>query len=239
MQAPFESIEEFHYDRHLILYQQVSKRLYALNSTGQLVWEFYKKGFAEESIADHLAEEFTISGDAALKDVETCIAAWKQAGIFDPVDTSVDSSPHRQVLLDTVQCGFALPEDSFWYSRHSFKLAARTIRGAFGDPELEKTLIPILAHLEVGNDGAAQQSFGIWHEKGNFFVALNNGAIHRTDSLHQAVGWILFDLVDQACRNLDCMAVLHGGAVRHGDSALILAGSKGSGKSTLIACAAA
>ena len=44
----------------------------------------------------------------------------------------------------------------------------------------------------------------------------------------------MYDLADQTYRNRDCLAVLHGGAVGHEDVAIILPGSKGSGKSTLI-----
>ncbi len=235
MKSSFESIQEFHCDSHLILYHQVSNRLYALNKTGQLIWNFYKKGLAERKIADYLAEEFTISSELALKDVETYILAWQQAGIFDTVDKSNDCPPRQPIFCETVKCGYSLPEDAHWYSYHFFKLAGRIIRGAFGDPQLETVLLSILNHLKVENDDSVHQSFRIWHEKGNFFVVIGNGTIHRTDSLHQAVGWIMFDLAEQAYRNLDSMSVLHGGAVGHGDSALILAGSKGSGKSTLIA----
>ena len=227
-------LQELPYDGHLILYHQVSSQLYALNETGQLIWKFYKKGLDKESIANKLVSEFFIPYDLALNDVEKCLSSWKHADFFETSYQS-DDYPHQFSSKAAIVSTPAQSELTSWYSSHYFSLTGRTIKVSFGDPELEVILLPVLNHLKVEGQNRAYKSYKIWHEGGSYFVVIGNDKAHSTKSLFEAIGWILFDLADQTYRNRDCMAVLHGGAVAKDDYALIISGSKGSGKSTLIA----
>jgi len=227
-------VQEFFFDDHLILHHPATNKLIALNTTGQFIWENFSKGMAAEDIADCLVSQFSIGTEQALNDVESCLAEWEQIGFTESVNDST-SSRYSLTTEDLSDKSSALHAPVDWHSSQRIRVAGRNIEINYGDLELRETLVPVFQHLEAVHNSPPEDRLGIWQHDNLFFVDSGDSSIHSTASKDEAVGWILYYLVIQTFSRDDCSAVLHGGAVRHGDSAIILPGGKGSGKSTLIA----
>ena len=234
MKSAFPDIQEYPFDDHLVLYHGVSEKLVALNSTGQFIWQNYSKGLGAIDIANLLATKFSVSAERALYDVKSCLYNWQQND-FLGISKLFDVQPLPEIAENHANNISVLPETILWHSSQCIKLAGKTVKLQFGDSKLHENLSPIFKHLQIADNSFFVQRYRIWRKEEHYFIQLSSKSICSTDSLYEAVGWIFNDIVTKAFSRNDSIAVLHGGAVKYGDSAIILPGRKGSGKSTLIA----
>jgi hypothetical protein len=64
-----------------VLLHMETHKYYSLNRTGRLVWEMLGKGETPEGISSRIADEYGISPEQALADVQRVLAQLTEAGL--------------------------------------------------------------------------------------------------------------------------------------------------------------
>ena len=210
-----------------IAYCARTTNLLALNETGRFIWETHLRSANREDTAAALSRAYGVSPIQARQDVDGVLDAWQE----------LSESP-AQALVDHPMASRA-PDAKATASAgdaevHHYRLSGRVFAIRFGDRCLAGELKAIIGHLQLRWDAAPDKHMGLQRTKNGYEVELD-GHCFVSETLDGAIERLLFEMVEAAYRSRELQAVLHAGAVLDGEHAIVFAGARGSGKSTLVA----
>jgi Coenzyme PQQ synthesis protein D (PqqD) len=227
-------ILEFIFDDHLLLFNAKTKRLYALNHTSRFIWQLYKREKDLRVIVEALVSRFAVSREQALHDSKGIIADWLQVGLLEsPVKTTVDNQqyPPVQHVQKRQNAHLNIPSSESC----DFIISGRRVQIICDEQETMAALNNILYHLRTLEYGSVDMTVSVCRDKDHFTIAVNDIPLHAAVSHDDVIAWVHFELIAYSYHDRHCMAVLHSGAVCKDGEALLFPGSRGRGKSTLIA----
>lgn len=219
------NIEQFTIDGQFALFQLCNNQIHILNSTAQFIWEQTLAGSSNVEIACELVKTFSITKPQALTDIHNCQVDWKQKGLLSSqgVTTQRDCSHPLPATI---------PSHTNWHNVRQIEIADTPLELAIGSAQLELLLAPILEHLTTRKSANSRHRICVWEDDNGAFVS--GKQCHFCSSQDQIIESLIHEVIECSCRDRNFWAILHAGAVLYNDLSILLAGSGGSGKSTLI-----
>jgi hypothetical protein len=226
---------EFDLGDDCILFCESSGSLYLLNPTAALVWQGLRDGLSMQAMAGALAEGTGQAPEAVARDLDDLVAHWKEAGLIAGGDVTPDDAPEhdrtarwweRDVSTERRVSGDRILERSYRLVDFGFRL--RT-----ADDPLQKPAHDLLDHVRVPDDEAVAGTLEIVPGEGSWSLAYNGELVDRCSHQDSIVPMVHGNLVIAAYKRSDCLVALHAAAVIGQRGAILLAGTPGSGKSTL------
>lgn len=208
-------------------------RLLCLNDTGRAIWLAHEEGRSVAEIAESLAG---VSGLSFI-DAENEISALVQA--MSPGDRPEVAPALRPIWEISRNRDIEIPEPGGGVTCRVFQLGPTQAAVVADRFLIREILTPLLGHLQVANADAVHLLIRIGSESAGYRL-VTGGEQMLVASLDELLQELLFRLLEAAYRVPPTLVVLHAGAVLTNDgNALLLIGSQGSGKSTLVAALAA
>jgi len=221
------AVEHISVNGEFVLYEPLNNQIHLLNDTAQLIWAQNAAGSSSVQIARDLAERFVISESQALSDIERCLSEWAENGLLDTQTTAaVESDP------DTPLTGDLPITYTDWSRVWNLNIADTVLEIVFGSTDHESLLSPLLGHLLTDPNAGGQHRIYVWEDEEGMFV--QGKQRHSCSSIDQMIESVIYEVIECSCRERDFRAIFHAGAVLDNDSAIMLAGTGGSGKSTLV-----
>ena len=199
------------------------QRLLVYNDSAARIWNGLAAGADADEIARILSHLDGADPERVRCDVEDLIAEWRTENVLPGA------------VPGAARASKPLPPQSSTPERWICRIRGRTIGFAVDDPASAHMVRLLLEHLIV-DAGAAEAWIEVRQAGGGESAVLLDGrerarvsnGIGLRDTVHAA----LFELV---WPERPISALIHGGAIARGGSAICFAGSAGSGKTTLIA----
>ncbi len=221
-------------DDGLVLVREGLNCLFALNVSGQFMWERYAEGLSPGDVARETAAAFGIPEKQARADYEQALQDWRARGLLGPMPELPVHDPFVQ-LIPLENASPCHPPDSSQASVRHYRFRDVPFTVRFASAELERELAPRYAHLAASRDaqGALFDVACFGAEWYSLFVdgkeTLRGTSIEAVrGGLFNAIGELAFPEVDPA-------ANIHAAVVANGDIAVAMPAQSGSGKSTLTA----
>jgi len=221
------SWQEHAFAGHWLRYQPHTRNVLLLNDTSRFICSLSEKGLSPQEITHKLTEKYAISHQVAERDTRQCLNDWqdflaptKQATINNACPPQLISTPSSVNTAHYRYC-------------YQFHLAQTGIQIALNDEQLSQELLHVLGHLEdKSQTRQIETTITIEHDANLYVIAVNGKQLHAVAGIDESISTTIHEMV--TCCYKD-QAVLHAAAVAHKDTALIIAGTQGSGKSTLVA----
>lgn len=218
----FTGVESLNFDDRIILLREGSSQLAVLNDTARLIWEMIETGLDLGEIASMLSEGFGIPHATARLDVARFVKDLRTKGITRKSSRANYASSEKLKLpakFDVSQ---------------TYKFGDQPVIVYFDRANLADSLYPLL-HPCVAKpceDGASLKVF----RSGDYWIISDDaGRIDRTDDEFILPGTLINRILELSYPDARFLALLHAGGVVVNGGVVILAGGKGSGKSTLTA----
>ncbi len=235
MNSPSPTITSHTVGDGLLLYEHRSCRFSVLNSAGRYLWEQLEAGAELPDLVRNFAEHFALPLAQARRDIDTSLSQWHEAGLFTPAEEIVVLPSHPPPFVtEEATTSRRDHEIDFPYS-DTFVLAGITLQLNTATPQHRQIFLDILGHLSAEGKKNPELTVYLWREENDYCAELNDRIMRGDDVSSDLVPWILAEFIDKTCRDRDCLAVLHAGALGLGNRAIILAGESGTGKSTFVA----
>jgi len=195
----------------------------ALNDSAAAIWDLLIETRDPALTASLYRDSFPARTESADEDVKSCVALWQKLGLFHiaspcsvtPLQESIQPSSHELSFCSTLDLG------------------GTTISIEIEDPELA-ALFRILTQefraVEVSKTTLrATGSSRAW------CLLMNGKLLRRANSLMLIRGLIVAEMLNTAAAALPAHAMIHGAALAHDGTGILLTGTSGAGKSTLAA----
>jgi len=228
------AIRSFSIESELILFDDFSKELALLNQTASEIWNLHRKKLSVDEITKCLSKRYGLLEEEIISDVALIFEEWLNLGFIGDKIIANDLSDDKKLFslkyksrvnidkLKNLHCG------SFQYLDSSFCINASSV-------SILKIIIPIISHLRETGSSSNTHEVTI-HEVGNRFEFVKLGKVLATcDSLNEIAPIINAFILITGYQEADNLSVFHAGAISDDNGVVLLSGSPGSGKSTLVA----
>jgi hypothetical protein len=196
----------------LLLGRRLGQQIFVLNHSGRLLWEALRQGCSEADLPAILVDAFGIEVDHARADVAKALAAWREAGLL--------CAPQSDSILSGL-------------------LGGTPVRLSFTDGEVATRFWDVFAAcLDQATHGLeARHGFEatVCGATGRLVLTEAGTAPVDAGSLDQAIEQVETALRTAVFRATTWDLALHAASVGLGESAVLLPGQTGCGKSTLAA----
>ena len=228
MPNSYLDIETAPFDGGCLAHNIATGALCRLNQTAAEILAMMQGGHSEAEAAGQLARQYAIAEDAAARDVATLVTGWKASGLTRAEDEAGEipedlpaAAPRFTPALDvTVSCG------------------GPAVQVTSEEEELSGLLAEVLAPASVAggdNVAAPENRLQLSGAEGDFCCWCGDTLLWRYGLRPVARRLLLQEVIRRSLPGGPPAAILHASAVLMEDQAVILAGTTGSGKSTLTA----
>jgi len=227
----------FALDDCLVILRHHAGELAVLNPTARVIWEGQQRGWRVERIVADLVATYHISEEAAGIDVAACLSLWERNGLLEPTqgeDSSTGTWGAIEERADPRDFSHVANCSESGVHTQTYVLFDRAFSVRFSSRGLWDATEPLLAHLGVDSDMEARHSFCLAEVDGGFGMWRDGRGIARTASRDGMVFALHREIQAVGC-DREWLVALHAAAVSDGEQCIVLAGSGGSGKSTLTA----
>ena len=212
-------VEVLRLGTHYVLHNQIGGAVVLANPYAAQLWEELEGGAVTDRAVQALAGSWGIDREATHQQIQSILDDWQSAGLF-----SADRASPRAPPAGGISIAWA---SSKTYQVGDARVCLRCDDGVVGD-----VLQRVLHTLEC--DDLTTETVSVCIADGAYWVssrASHQGPYDFAVARHLA----LRDVICVGSAPEETSAVLHAGAVRVDDRAILIAGDSGFGKSTLIA----
>ncbi len=222
-----------------IVFSEPTQEIYELNTTATFIWCQLEEGLSEPELAEALAGTFGFRGADAERYVREALADWRSRGFLAGQSAE---SPSKSRTSDNPPLVATHPmpgidEARDVRSRRCYRIFDDIYRVSFGSSEIESWVHPVLAHLEIPDEGALGQaaSYYVIQDREAWIVGQLEGRAYCCQGLNAIASLVKMVVFSDALAKTGESIAIHAAAVGQGRMALVLPGRAGSGKSTLTA----
>jgi len=227
-QTLFHSAHQYDLGDHLVVSRDGADRVQLLNPLAKYIWSSVREGREVEVIAGEVAQQFFISQEQALCDVNRVITQWTHGLSAEPRSQQLRTSSNPPEALYSrwqpkVESSFGFPRFSvrIRYDSHEIAGLVALMLGYLTAPSSESP-----AHIMdiVANDSGQ-----------GYLVIVDNRVVETATDPADAAVMAFREIAELACRREDWLIILHAGSVAWHDKGIIFPSSGGAGKTTLTA----
>lgn len=188
--------------------------MHVLNPIARWIWETLSSGVSLKDIEIIFLNQ---TGHNQ-QQIEEILAAWRSVGL----DPSYSVAPVA-----------ALP-----YC-HTYWLGGCRIRVESDQKNILEDFHACVRHIEDFHVGPIATNFSLTQKDDGYVICKNQKKIHCLSSVNDLIVQAAWEMIEVGCNIPDRLLTVHGGAVANKNSCCIIAGTGGSGKTTLVAGLAA
>ncbi len=224
--SPSPLVRRFLLSEGLVLLDKTSSTLFAYNQVAKQVWELIETRHTEHEIVAGLAETWRIPVDRARHDARSIIALWRKQGL---IGGPPDTKPPRAAAT-------AAPVAASPAGQSQWTCTIREVAIAFSVPaDLATGLRALFRHLETPGATPPSRMIIARQPTGELVFTEDGRQRLRTYEWEVAAGALFVAVLERIRPGIDWFALMHGAALARGGHGFALAGSSGTGKSTLTA----
>lgn len=198
-------------------------RLFVLNESAAWIWDGLAAGLEPEDLARMLAERFELPEPEVVRQVETSIAQWRRACLFEPAPAP------PALALAAPPIGPAIDAPAW-----TLRLGELSVALHLEDAGLRERLAGIVEHLRHPAETPADRRLALRGSAAEWALAGDGLLPVSGTGLDAALTETIGALIDIGCDAEARLAVLHGaGLVSAEGYGIALIGPGGSGKTTL------
>ena len=225
-----KDVEAVEFGGRLLLVGQERQMLLILNETARIVWEAMRAGVSADAAAAELSQSYGLPLARTRTDVAALLRQVRAHELLAGSDRR-HASGHRRAGPGMASCACVRRE--FGVQR-VYTPCGTPFRLGVEPPDLRFWLDQLLAH--TATPGTAPRDVVELFQEGTVHVVTHDGRERqRAASVEAAAGAVVRAICDLSYPDADWSLFMHAAAVARGDRAIVLAGPKGSGKTTLAA----
>jgi hypothetical protein len=213
------SFRSYSLESGTVLVREGVSSLFLLNEAASRIWLGLVRGESFSEFVADFARVFGVSLSRARDDTRSALETWSRSGIFDRPDAASDEERTEQK-----------PPNAFLWEQ-DYALNSCFFRLRFSDRKYADHLRRRLASLKTKFRPAS--IIDVVSKTDAVAIYVNSRRVEETFDPDIATGLLFRELVKLAYPNKEVIALLHAAAVVRQGKALVLAGQKASGKTTL------
>ncbi len=233
-----QDIHSFPLEDDLLLFDELSLRLFHLNRTAALIWKGLEVGFTKRELIQTLAHSTGCSFDQLALDVENMLHQWQSLDLRECPTLEIERKTYPNISKSpsfTVFEDEKIPEISDSRLQFSFRLLNTRFRLKVPTSEELILVKPIVSHLLIDCDVECDVELIILLTNRRY-VLLEDGK--PTDWCYDISGiasMVHTNVVIISYDRTECFLGLHAAAVGYCEKCVLMPAVSGSGKSTLTA----
>ncbi len=228
------AIRSFSIENELILFDDYSKELALLNQTASEIWNLHEQELSIDEITKCISKKYGLLKEEIISDVSLIFEEWLNLGFIGDKKIANNLADDEKLFnlknksklnvdkIHSFHCG------TFQYLDSTFCINASSV-------SILKVVTPIVSHLKETDSSSRMHNITIL-EVGNRFEFIKLGKVLATcDSLNEIAPITNAFILITGYQEADNLSVFHAGAISDDNGVVLLSGSPGSGKSTLVA----
>jgi len=216
-------------DDHLAVIRAGFDHLFLLNTTASIVWQSWRNGNDLNGMAHTLASAFDVEKAQALSDVRELVRLWRASSLIGPGPDSETTARQRRPA-DIITSGFV--------SEQTYRLGQFEFTISYREENLEHLMHPVLAHCAWDGSKSPASTMVAAKTSDGLTLLIGERELCRETELHVFVLAALREINILAARAVEPELVIHGAAFGREGRCVVMPGSGGRGKSTLVAAMA-
>ncbi len=209
-----------------LLFSETKGDFYRFNASASFAWCALEAGRTWPAIARDLAERRGVSLPAAERELAGLAAHWLGQGLLQRLG---DTPPAPQRIVPRFEAPY------FNFRTRRYRLLGVPIRIRYGDPALEDSIHPVIAHLESLIDEAPAHTITVARILAYNFLYCDDTQEAVEERLEAMAPRVKFALLRCAIGRQNHMLQLHAGAAAKNGRLVLLPAPSGSGKTMLTA----
>ena len=224
-----EGIHQYLIDNELLLYAEVNKSLYGLNSVATAVWFLFEDGLSEAEIVKHISSKFSMPINQVAEDVSRIFSE------FNAIVQASEVENRSGNALDTSEYGIPL---CFSYQKPKITLKLKILETCFcvrfDSKLLFEWIWPIVSHLQTEDVHDEYSYLDIIETRTRGFIIHQNRIINSFKHQKYLAPVLIHELSRIAYQKYDYLLAIHSAVAGNKRGCILLPGMSGKGKSTLV-----
>lgn len=228
-----QAISSFPIDGELVLFDENSKQLTLLNQTASEIWNFYRDELSLDEIIEQISKKYGLAKSDISDDVSMILEQWLELGFIGDKENENDIDDEKKLFdlkytsaldintLNLLHC------KTFRYLDSTFSIHA-------SNADIQNIICPLISHFNDVETPRDTHHINIVQIGNSFEILSKNKIITKCDSLIELAPIINSFILITGYQEVDSLSVFHAGAVSDNNGVVLLSGSPGSGKSTLV-----
>ena len=176
---------------HLVVFRGHTKELFILNPTARWIWESLASGRKADDVSREMAEHFSLSPQAILKDIQYTLADWDEKGLEPGNAQDLEKEPLQRSSGLFNPHKIKLPEGAPVSFERDYSFGQRNISLRDYTDELGGLLAPLFEGFPPVSGSSDVDRIVVFKIKHEFVVAQNDLETGRDASVVAAVGVII------------------------------------------------
>ena len=233
-----QDIHSFPLEDDLLLFDELSLRLYHLNTTAALIWKGLKVGFTKTELIKALAHSTGCSHDQLAFDIENMLHQWQSLDLreYAPLEIgkktypNIPKSPSFTIFEDEI-----ISEVSDSRLQFCFRLLNTRFRLKVPTSEEMDLVKPIVSHLLIDYDVECDVELVILLTNRRYVLFEDGKPIDWCYDISGIAPMVHTNVATISYDRTECFLGLHAAAVGYREKCVLMPAVSGSGKSTLTA----
>jgi coenzyme PQQ synthesis protein D (PqqD) len=220
-----------------ILFDKVGQRLFHLNPFASCIWCHVEEGGRIEAVAEATGRSMQLEPARARRFVLDMLEKWQQLGLLrgGNVPRPVVRDGQSADLWEPLAAPAIVQEITIKPERRQYQMLDTVFSFGFSDSSLEAAIHPVLAHLETCRDEPNPCPLDLVEAAGHIYL-LQDGRVLGSCVARHGLAPLVQGIVGRlALRRYSYCMALHAAGLMAPEGVLLIAGRKGSGKTTLSA----
>ena len=232
-------MEHFDFSDGLVLLEG-KERLFAYNEAAAKLWARLRTGASIADLRDQLSKEYGLPLGRAREDAQSIVNDWLSHRLIEPCGTSALHSRAGAAgrasgttgLFSHAECEEGLRHPPMLWAT---LLGQQAVAFSVDSPRLGALLRHQFPEADCAN---AERTCAVQIRctpDSHFLLIIDGRESIRLKQPQEVLGTLILELIGLLNPGMECLAVIHGGAVAKQGKAYAFAAPSGSGKSTLVA----
>ena len=227
------AVKSFPIDNELILFNNNSKQLALLNHTASEVWNLHEKEFKLDGIIEQISNSYGISKNDIASDVKLILDEWLSLGFIGDIENYYELSEEDNLFYPICNSTLELDKLSLLHCK-TFKYLDSSFSFYTSDTEINDIVLQIISHMEEVEVSSDTHVISVVKVENKYEVVKSDKVIAICNSLKEIAPIINALILNTGYQEVNSLSVFHAGAVYDGKGLVLLSGSPGSGKSTMV-----
>lgn len=236
--VPAGHIHSYPLGDELLLFDELTKRLFRTNPTATIIWNGCHAGLSLEKIVAVLSDTTGVPPERIAGDVKDITFHWRKMGLlqnggeFQVREKIAAESDRLSDAMDYNGSAPQLPSDSLEYK---FRILDTCFHLSVPTEKELRLVTPLLDHLIVSDDAATDEHLYIIHAEDRYMLLHNKKVISWCPHFSGIAPLLYGHSLLIAYELSHCLFGLHAAAVMYHGKSVLMPALAGSGKSTLTA----
>ena len=228
-----QAISSFPINDELILFDNNSKQLALLNQTASEIWDFHKAELSLDEIIKQISKKYGLAKSDISDDVSMILEQWFELGFIGDSKNKNDIDDEKKLFDLKNTSALDINTLNLLHCK-TFRYLDSTFSIHTSNADIQNIIKPVISHFNDAETPPDTHQINIVQIGNSFEILSTDKVIAKCDSLIELAPIINSFILITGYQEVDCLSVFHAGAVSDDNGVVLLSGSPGSGKSTLV-----